>query len=153
MVHGLRGHCRDTWTKDNVCGPQELLSKDMSLSQTHILTLGYDANIVSVNGRASLNTLFQHSINLVQELSRVRRKDAVSWTLSSGNSLTTQIHVVRSPHHFCSALSRRADSQRCKPISLSNSQPDRLPCRHSIIRIEFRIPFPILLKSYPLREV
>src|SRR5260221_4822821 len=72
---------------------------------------------------------------------------------SSGNSLTTQIHVVRSPHHFCSALPRRADSQRCKPISLSNSQPDRLPCRHSIIRIEFRIPTLILLKSSPLREV
>src|SRR5260221_6692486 len=123
------------------------------LSHTRVLTMGYDANIVSVNGRASLNTLFQHSINLVQELSRVRRKDAVGRTLSSGNSLRTQIHVVRSRHHFRSTLSRRTDSQRCKPVSLSNSQPDSVPCRHSIIRIEFRIPIPILLKSSPLREV
>ena len=78
FVHGLRGHRRDTWTKDNVCWPQELLSKEESLSHTRILTLGYDANIMNLNGQASLNTLFQHSINLVQELSRVRKKDAVS---------------------------------------------------------------------------
>ena len=83
FIHGLRGHRRDTWTKDNVCWPQELLSKEEGLSHTRVLTMGYDANIVTVNGRASLNTLFQHSINLVQELSRVRRKDAVSRTPSS----------------------------------------------------------------------
>jgi len=78
FVHGLRGHRRKTWTKDNVCWPQELLSKEDSLSHIRVLTLGYDANIVNPDGHASLNTLFHHSINLVQELSRVRRKDAVS---------------------------------------------------------------------------
>ena len=78
FVHGLHGHRRDTWTKDNVCWPQDLLSKEESLSHIRVLTLGYDANILNIKGRASLNTLFQHSINLVQELSRVRRKDAVS---------------------------------------------------------------------------
>jgi len=39
-----------------------------------ILTLGYDANIVIVNGHASLNSLPQHSINLVLGLSQVRRE-------------------------------------------------------------------------------
>ena len=61
-----------------MCWPQDLLSKEEALLHTRVLTLGYDANIVDLNGRASLNTLYQHSINLVQELSRVRRKDAVS---------------------------------------------------------------------------
>jgi hypothetical protein len=47
------------------------------MSHTRILTFGYDANVVSLTGRASLNSLFEHSINLVNELSR-KRKDAVS---------------------------------------------------------------------------
>jgi len=84
-----------------------------------------------------------------------KKKGCSELDISSGNSLTSQIHVVRSisPNHFRSTLSRRAHSQRCKPVSLSNSQPDGLPYRHSIIRIEFRIPTPISLKSSPLREV
>jgi triacylglycerol esterase/lipase EstA (alpha/beta hydrolase family) len=47
------------------------------MSQNRILTFGYDANVVSLTGRASLNSLFEHSINLLNELSR-KRKDAVS---------------------------------------------------------------------------
>jgi alpha-beta hydrolase superfamily lysophospholipase len=47
------------------------------MSQTRILTFGYDANVISLTGRASLNSLFEHSINLLNELSR-KRKNAVS---------------------------------------------------------------------------
>jgi hypothetical protein len=54
----LHGHRNKTWTKDNVCWPKDLLSKEESLSQTRVLTLGYDANL---NGRVSLNHLFDHS--------------------------------------------------------------------------------------------
>jgi hypothetical protein len=79
FVHGLRGHRRHTWTKDDVCWPQELLSKESAMSQTRILTFGYDANVIGLTGSASLNSLFEHSINLLNELSR-KRKDAVSLT-------------------------------------------------------------------------
>jgi len=47
--------------------------------------MGYDANIVNLSGQASLNTLLEHSINLVQELSQLRSKDAVSRMRSPGN--------------------------------------------------------------------
>jgi protein SERAC1 len=54
------------------------------MSQTRILTFGYDANVIDLTGRASLNSLFEHSINLLNELSR-KRKDAVSLTQSLNN--------------------------------------------------------------------
>jgi hypothetical protein len=81
FVHGLCGHPRNTWTKDNVCWPEDLLSKEDSLSHIRILTFGYDVNL---NDSSSLNSLFDHSINLLNELSRVRRQDAVSLVSFSG---------------------------------------------------------------------
>jgi len=78
FVHGLRGHPTKTWTKDNVCWPRDLLSKEAGLCHTRILTFGYDANIVSVGGHASLNSLFKHSVNLLNDLSQERRRDSVS---------------------------------------------------------------------------
>jgi hypothetical protein len=61
-----------------VCWPEDLLSKEESLSHIRILTFGYDANVVNLNGNASLNSIFDHSINLLNELSRERKRDAVS---------------------------------------------------------------------------
>ena len=78
FVHGLCGHRTETWTKDDICWPKELLSKEESLSHIRVLAFGYDANVVSLVGRASMNSVFEHSINLLNELSRERRKDAVS---------------------------------------------------------------------------
>ena len=63
---------------DDVCWPKELLSKEEALSHVRVLTFGYDANIVKLMGRASLNSLFEHSINLLSGLARERRQDAVS---------------------------------------------------------------------------
>jgi protein SERAC1 len=77
FVHGLCGHRRNTWTKDGVCWPEELLSKEPALSHVRILTFGYDAN-VDPTGRGSLNSLFEHSISLLNELTQERRRDAVS---------------------------------------------------------------------------
>jgi hypothetical protein len=61
-----------------VCWPRDLLSKEEALSHTRVLAFGYDANVVNVGGHASLNSLFQHSINLLNDLSRERRRDLVS---------------------------------------------------------------------------
>ena len=79
FVHGLRGHCRETWTKDDVCWPKELLSKEPALSHIRVLTFGYDANIVKLMGCASLSSLFDHSIDLLNKLSQERRQDVVGF--------------------------------------------------------------------------
>jgi hypothetical protein len=71
-------HRRDTWTSNGICWPEALLPKEEALSQVHILTFGYDANVVDNAGCASLDTLFEHSMNLTGDLSRERRQDAVS---------------------------------------------------------------------------
>jgi hypothetical protein len=78
FVHGLRGHRVETWTKDGICWPKDLLSKEDALSHTRVLAFGYDANIFNVGGHASLNSLFKHSINLLNDLSRERQRDLVS---------------------------------------------------------------------------
>jgi hypothetical protein len=49
FVHGLCGHCTKTWTKDNVCWPKDLLSKEEALSHTRVLTFGYDAYVVNAS--------------------------------------------------------------------------------------------------------
>jgi hypothetical protein len=77
FVHGLRGHRTQTWTKDGVCWPKDLLPKEEALSHVRVLSFGYDAGVVSLTRRASLNTLFDHSINLLNELARVRARGAV----------------------------------------------------------------------------
>jgi hypothetical protein len=61
-----------------VCWPRDLLSNEAGLSHTRVLTFGYDVNIVNVGGHASLNSLFKHSINLLNDLSQERRRDSVS---------------------------------------------------------------------------
>jgi hypothetical protein len=57
----------ETWTKDNVCWPMELLSQEESLSHVRVLSFGYDAIFVAFEGRTSLNSL-----------SRERKQDVVS---------------------------------------------------------------------------
>ena len=76
----MRGHRTKTWTKDGVCWPRDLLSKEDSetLSHIRILSFGYDANVVNLKGPASLNSLLEHSVNLLNELARERRQGAVS---------------------------------------------------------------------------
>jgi hypothetical protein len=75
-----RGHRTKTWTEDNVrvCWPKELPSKEESLSHIRVISFGYDANVLNLRGCVSLNNLFDHSINLLNELSRARTQDAVS---------------------------------------------------------------------------
>jgi hypothetical protein len=56
----------------------ELLSQEESLSHVRVLSFGYDANVVAFEGRTSLNSLYEHSISLLNELSRERKQDVVS---------------------------------------------------------------------------
>ena len=81
--------------KDNVCWPKDLLSKEEGLSHTRVIAFGYDANVVNVGGHASLNSLFKHSINLLNDLSQERRRDFVSMTIFLG----TKFNI-----HLCSGI-------------------------------------------------
>ena len=46
------------------------------IPHTGVLAFGYDANIVNLTGGVSLNSLFDYSINLLNELCRERRQAA-----------------------------------------------------------------------------
>ena len=115
FVHGLRGHRRNTWTKDGVCWPAELLSKEDALAHVRVLTFGYDADIVKLIGRPSLNSLFDHSINLLNALSRARRQNVVSWldTQEIDPDSNTKSDLVGPPHNFCCPLAWRTDCEGC----------------------------------------
>ena len=68
------------------------MPKEEALSHIRVLAFGYDANIVNLNGSTSLNTLFEHSINLLNALSRERRQDAVSSTVVDFQGTSSNSH-------------------------------------------------------------
>ena len=111
FVHGLRGHRRNTWTRDGVCWPHDLLSQEEGLSHARVLAFGYDANIVNPTGSASLSSLFEHSISLLNELARERKQDAVSMAIF-GEAIPIYFYLARPSHNFCCTFSRRTHSQR-----------------------------------------
>jgi len=68
FVHGLRGHRLNTWTKEGICWPKDLLPNERALSNVRILSFGYDSRVVDFGGHASLISLFKHSITLLNGL-------------------------------------------------------------------------------------
>ncbi|KAI0436816.1 Alpha/Beta hydrolase protein [Xylaria telfairii] len=54
FLHGLRGHPKDTWTKEGVLWPKELLATDIPASR--IFLFGYDTRVVSISNPAVANT-------------------------------------------------------------------------------------------------
>ena len=63
--------------KQGICWPKDLLGKEPALSNVRILSFGYDSRVVVLGGQASLNSLFKHSIGLLNGLCR-ERDDVVS---------------------------------------------------------------------------
>ena len=125
FVHGLLGHRTETWTKDGVCWPRDLLSTEETLSHIRVLTFGYDANVVHLNGPASLNSLLGHSISLLSELARERRKAAVSDPIFSV-AIYIQMYLAGPALDFCCSLSRWTDNQRCMSLNCIPSSDHHL---------------------------
>ncbi|KAI9830205.1 MAG: Nucleolar protein 9 [Phylliscum demangeonii] len=71
FVHGLRGHPLDTWKKDEIVWPRDLLPDDVP--NARILTFGYQADAVSFFNHVSHSSIFQHAQNLLQDLQLKRR--------------------------------------------------------------------------------
>jgi hypothetical protein len=74
FVHGLRGHQRDTWTKEvgnnQICWPKDLLPT--VLPNVRVISFGYDANVVKLLEESSKNNIHDHSKDLLGDLNRVR---------------------------------------------------------------------------------
>jgi len=156
FVHGLLGHRTETWTKDGVCWPRDLLSTEETLSHIRVLTFGYNANVVNLNGPASLNSVLEHSISLLSELARERRKAAVSDLIFSV-AIHIQIYLAGPALDFCCSLSRWTDNQRCMSFELySFVRPSPqlvVPNRHLIILTDIRILNLCLPQSFQLLKV
>ena len=71
FVHGLRGDKIDTWKHGSIVWPRDLLKEDVP--NARIMTYGYDANVMNFFSNASQSSIFQHAINLLEDLQRKRR--------------------------------------------------------------------------------
>ena len=72
FVHGLEGHWYNTWSKNGVFWPRDLLSKDVQ--SVRIMTFGYDSDVVKFFGRISRNQILDHARTLIADLRRHRKK-------------------------------------------------------------------------------
>jgi hypothetical protein len=93
FVHGLRGDRVQTWTKDKVFWPKDLLAKELALKNTRIITVGdtsnssnwldyaqllttiqwgYDSTVAKLNDFSSQISIFGHAGNLLVDIARQR---------------------------------------------------------------------------------
>ena len=101
FVHGLRGDRIKTWQKEDVFWPRDFLPQE--LPDVRVMSYGYDgiswvlpldavtkslmaaylANVMNFFSNASQSSIFQHAINLLEDLQGKRRApDEVSnWSL------------------------------------------------------------------------
>jgi hypothetical protein len=87
FVHGLMGDLRNTWQKNDILWPKDLLGT--KLPKARIITYGYDADVVHLFSRTSKNTIFNHSQSLVKAVHRMKR------------SPSEVCKMKRSPCKFC----------------------------------------------------
>ncbi|KFH47803.1 Protein SERAC1-like protein [Hapsidospora chrysogenum ATCC 11550] len=74
FVHGLFGNRINTWTKNGVLWPQQLLSED--LPKARIFTFGYDADVTKFNldHEVTKGTMESHAADLCERLAGLRAK-------------------------------------------------------------------------------
>ena len=73
FVHGLGGHWYNTWSKNGVFWPRDLLSRDVQ--NVRIIVFGYDSDVVRFFGQVSRNQIRDHARTLVADLRRCRKKE------------------------------------------------------------------------------
>ncbi|KAI9799148.1 MAG: hypothetical protein M1833_004188 [Piccolia ochrophora] len=73
FVHGLNGHPKDTWTKNGVFWPAQLLPKTLNHVQARILTYGYNADVYAFGGKsATSDYIHEHAQTLITTLDAER---------------------------------------------------------------------------------
>ena len=73
FVHGLGGHWYNTWSKNGVFWPRDLLSRDVR--DVRIITFGYGSDVVQFFGQVSQNQIRDHAQTLIADLRRHRRQE------------------------------------------------------------------------------
>lgn len=91
-MHGLNGDAIQTWTKDNVCWPRDLLPQDMVNARVMtvgipfpkicsqligIVQWGYDSKVARATSFSSQASIFGHCENLLFDLDIIRRGQSV----------------------------------------------------------------------------
>jgi hypothetical protein len=71
FVHGLGGHPIQTWQKDSVVWPRDLLPHDAK--QTRIMMFSFETDVSLFFSAASDSGIMQHALNLLQDLQRERQ--------------------------------------------------------------------------------
>ncbi|KAL8941796.1 MAG: hypothetical protein Q9216_002034 [Gyalolechia sp. 2 TL-2023] len=71
FVHGLRGDRIRTWEVDKVFWPRDLLPAE--LPNARIMSYGYDVDVMNFFSNASQSSIFQHALNLLEDLQRKRK--------------------------------------------------------------------------------
>ena len=72
FVHGLGGHWYNSWSKNGVFWPKDLLSRDVP--NVRIITFGYDSGVVRFFGQAGQNQIHDHAKTLISDLRRCRKR-------------------------------------------------------------------------------
>src|SRR5437588_2092059 len=72
FVHGLGGHWYDSWSKNGVFWPRDLLSRDVR--NVRIITFGYDSDAAKFFRQVSRNQIHDHARTLIGDLRRCRKK-------------------------------------------------------------------------------
>ncbi|KAK7949432.1 hypothetical protein PG988_016071 [Apiospora saccharicola] len=75
FIHGLDGHWKKSFTKDDVFWPKDYLPQDTN--NLRILSYGYDAR-VKADVPVSQQTVFEHGEDLVTKLVQMRNRDNTS---------------------------------------------------------------------------
>ncbi|KAI9796800.1 MAG: hypothetical protein M1825_006502 [Sarcosagium campestre] len=79
FVHGLNGHPKNTWTKNDVFWPAQLLPKTLNRVEARVLTYGYNADVYAFGGNSATGDyIHEHAQTLVTTLDAERYNEDAS---------------------------------------------------------------------------
>jgi hypothetical protein len=97
FVHGLRGHRENTWAQGEGGRPWPGTLLPRIIQDSRVVTFGYDANPITWAGMVSVNTIGDHSGNLLSEVARLRPDPASVGSLSYRPQVSKCILLLRIP--------------------------------------------------------
>jgi protein SERAC1 len=99
FLHGLRGNTFDTWVKDGVLWPKDLLAED--ISDSRIFLFGFDAGITHLHqGDVTLTELESDAEDLCAKLAGERAKTSTARALKINDDLRTNSCPGRPSDHL-----------------------------------------------------
>jgi len=76
FIHGLTGDREKTWTAKNATAPWLQILLPSKISNARVLTFGYDASVIDLQGMVSKNRIGNHSWNLLTAIATYREDDS-----------------------------------------------------------------------------